>query len=409
MKLAIKHFIAQNGERFSQLYDVENMEIGFPLFYPSAYTSRQLRMGIMHNTQKDELRAIKKLYEWADRENLDFDSIFLSKAFLRPHQIASLAQSLRTSDRDGTAISGLKYNSYLSTVASYLAWYAAEIITDSNSPAVSKSIDKMFEATKAKKVRKTGSQYRKNQSILAKKLSKETKRTLVQLFHNPFTNLTQPNQRPIRFRNVLILRILYVTGIRLGELLGLRLQDFIPSSGGEPAYLVVRRYHDDSLDDRPIQPVSKTLARKLPIDLNLEGAISEYLKMRADVQHAGFSEHDFLLINHLQITRQGKAINESTFRSALNVLQQKFPTLKGLHPHLLRHDWNYRFSIKASEIGMSETEERSTREYLMGWVEGSSSASLYNRRHIQEQAAEIGLKIANDTAKRNQLPGKNVG
>lgn len=405
MKLVIKDFIAQNGERFSQLYDVENMENGLPLFYPTAYTTRQLRMGKMHNTQKDALRAIKKLYDWADRENLDFDNIFLSKAFLKPHQIASLAQSLRASDKDGTAITGLKYNSYLSTVANYLVWYAAEVITDSNSPAISRSIDKMGEAINARKVRKAGSESRKNQSILAKKLSEETERTLLNLCYNPFMGLIQLNQHAPRFRNVLVLRILYVTGMRLGELLGLRLQDFIPASGGEPAYLVVHRYHDDSRDDRAIQPVAKTSGRKLPIDQDLESAISEYLKMRANVPNAGFSDYDFLLINHLQGIRQGKAISESSFRSALNVLQKKFPSLNELHPHLLRHDWNYRFSNKATAMGMSEVEERATREYLMGWVEGSASASRYNRRHVQEKASEIGLQIANDTARKDKASG----
>jgi integrase len=190
--------------------------------------------------------------------------------------------------------------------------------------------------------------------------------------------------------------------MRIGEVLGLRLQDFVSASGGESAYLIVRRYHDDKKDDRPIQPVAKTSARILPVDQSLEIALSKYLLLRSDVPHAGFSDDDFLLVNHLGGQRQGKAVSESSFRSALSVLKKKFPHLGNLHPHLLRHHWNYLFSIKATQKGMSEIEERATREYLMGWAEGSESALRYNKRHIQEKAFEIGLEIANDTANKGE-------
>lgn len=402
MKLVIKNFIAQNGERFSQLYDTENTDNGFPMFYPTAYATRQLRMGMMHNTQRDSLRAIKKLYNWADKEKLDLYKTFITKKFLKPHQIASLSQFLSISDKDGSTISGLKYNSYLGAVSNYIRWYASEIITDSNAPEISTAIDRMDKAIKARRVRKAGSKSRNNQSILAKKLSAEAERTLLNLFHEPLIGLSQATQYSPRYRNVLTLQIMYTTGMRLGELLGLRLQDFIIASGGESAYLIVRRYHDDKVDDRPIQPVAKTEARTLPIDQGLESALSRYLVLRSDISHVGFSDHDFLLVNHLRGRRQGKAVSESSFRSALCILKKKLPHLVGLHPHLLRHDWNYRFSIKANRTGMHQIEERATREYLMGWAEGSDSAKRYNKRHIQEKAFEFGLEIANDTARKGE-------
>jgi integrase len=402
MKLKIKNFIAQNGERFSQLYDIENIDNGFPMFYPTAYTTRQLRMGIMHSTQKDSLRAIKKLYNWTYKEKLDLYKTFTTRKFLKPHQIASLSQFLSVSDKDGSAISGLKYNSYIGAVANYIRWYAAEIITDSNAPDISNSIDRMYKAIKARRVRKTGSESKRTQSILIKKLSTDAERTLLNLFHEPLTGLSQSTQHSPRYRNVLILQILYANGMRIGEVLGLRLQDFVSASGGESAYLIVRRYHDDMKDDRPNQPVAKTRARRLPIDQSLECALSNYLLLRSDVPHVEFSDNAPLLVNHMGGQRQGKAVSESSFRSALSVLKKKFPNLGNIHPHLLRHDWNYRFSIKATQRGMPEIEERATREYLMGWAEGSESASRYNKRHIQEKAFEIGLDIANNTARKGE-------
>ncbi len=397
MKLRIKHYIAQNGERFSQLYDAEKG--GFPLFYPTAYVTRQL-LGQMHGTQLEQLRAIKKLYDWADHDALDVHQALLSRSFLRPHQIASLAFHLRLKEQGGSTISRPRYNNALSVVADYLAWYAAEIITDSNAPDVSTAIDRMKEAIKARRIKKQGSASRKEQELLTKKLSSQAANTLLDLFDHPLQGVRQEAYQGPRYRDVLALRILYATGMRIGELLSLQLQDFIIASGGDPAYLVVRRNHDALEDDRRLQPVAKTLGRKLAIDVELEKAISSYLTCRSHVPHVGFGDNAFLLVNHLRGRRQGCALDASTFRSALARLQKKFPALSEIHPHLLRHDWNYRFSIKASESGMHEAEERAIREYCMGWVEGSSSSLRYNRRHIEEQAFEIGLQIASDTAKR---------
>jgi integrase len=355
-----------------------------------------------HSTQKNELYAIKKLIVWANKSNTDLETLFLQRKFLRPHQIDSLLQSLKKSEKNASReISALKYNNYLASVSRYLCWLAAEIITDSNAPEISNTIDKMAEAISARRVRKAGSDARIRQSLLAKRLPDEARRTLLALFTDPLMGgVTKTSHIGPRYRNVLALRILYDTGMRLGELLGLRLHDFEIASGGEPAYLIVRRYHDDRMDDRVIQPVAKTLERKLPIGQGLENCIREYLNQREDVPQVGFDDKDFLLVNHLGGLRQGKAISEMSFRCALLMLQKKFPPLKEVHPHLLRHDWNYRFSAIATELGLSEIEEQRARENLMGWVEGSSSSSHYNRRHIQKKAVELGLKIAEDTAKK---------
>lgn len=406
MKLKIKHYIAQNGERFSLLYDVDRDtddaadSASFPLFYPTAYVTRQL-LGQMHNSQVDQLRAIKKLYDWAYQEKpeVDLHQVLLSRQFLRPHQIASLASFLRMKDKGGSTISRTKYNSRIAVVADYLAWYAAEAIYDANATEVSSAIERMKEAINARCIKKKGSASRQEQARLEKKLSSESTMALLDLFEQPLKGINLKAHEGPRYRDVLALRILYTTGMRIGELLSLRLQDFIIASGGDPAYLIVRRNHDDQEDDRTLQPVTKTVGRKLAINDNLAKAIANYLIQRSLIPHVGFGDNAFLLVNHIRGPRQGLAIGISTFRSSLDRLQKKFTALREIHPHLLRHDWNYRFSIKASSLDMSAAKEQETREYLMGWVEGSTSARVYNRRYVQEQAFEIGLKMANDTSK----------
>ena len=57
----------------------------------------------------------------------------------------------------------------------------------------------------------------------------------------------------------------------------------------------------------------------------------------------------------------------------------------------------------ATKSGMSEAEERATREYCMGWKDNSPSSKRYNRRYIQEKALTIGLQIAKDTINVNRI------
>lgn len=405
MAFKIKTFIAQSGERFSQLYDTAIG--GFPLFYPTAYCSRNLRIGYAHATQLEYLRSIKKLYEWAGSNKIDLHLKIEAQEFLYPFEIDSLVNftSLKIVSRDGESISGIKINTCLSTISSYLAWYSEEVITDSNKPEVRVAIEKMTNAIKARKV-KQGSTTRQTQRQLAKKLSDDARNELQRLFSNPLQNVGKLAHRAPRFRNVLALRILYDTGMRVGELLSLRLCDFHLATGGDPAILDVRRNHDDAFDDRIRQPVAKTMGRPIPIETSLAELISIYLKdWRSKVPQVGFEDHNFLLVTHIKGTRQGHGLEDSALISGITNLKRQRPALRELHPHLLRHDWNYRFSLKAKNEGYSEAEERAIREFLMGWVPGSASAARYNRRRIQEKAFELGVEIASHVATRGQNSG----
>lgn len=82
-------------------------------------------------------------------------------------------------------------------------------------------------------------------------------------------------------------------------------------------------------------------------------------------------------------------------------LKKFIPELNELHPHLLRHDWNDRFSQKVDSEGWDFEVEREVRGQLMGWAPNSSMSLAYNQRHIQEKANRIGLQLASDTGRPN--------
>lgn len=396
----IKTFIISSGERLSQLYRID--EPGLPLFYPTAYIARSVRPSATHETQKVYLAAIKRICDWESRSGTDLAARFHSRHFLSAAEIDSLANTLRErkSGHKGDVIGSAKYNTYIAYAAEYLRWLAHESITDSNSYEIRNLIDAQNTDLLRKKRRKAGSKSAKEVSFVSNKLTFEARNQLLDLFDRPFADLKEPQHFGPRLRNIVMLRILYETGMRLGELLSLKLKSVSDSTSGDSAYLIIERNHNDAIDTRLNQPVAKTLGRTVPISQILEKQLQEYRdNWRADVPSVGFSDEYFIFVVHRGGRSQGQALPKTSFSSGLSIFKKAFHSLRAVHPHLLRHDWNYRFSKIADAAGMSFEEERALREQLMGWVPGSPISRRYNLRHIMEKANEIGQLIANDTAR----------
>ncbi|HBO1833584.1 TPA: site-specific integrase [Pseudomonas aeruginosa] len=400
MNYTIKTFITSSGERLSQLYKTD--EPGFPLFYPTAFIARSIRPSSKHETQKVYLAAIKRVCEWESSRYTDLAMRFHRRKFLSAAQVDDLANYLRASKlgNKGDVISSSKYNTYVAYAAGYLRWLAQEVITDSNTRDAREALEAQNTMLLRKRRRKAGSNSARQKRILETKLSAEARNQLLELFDNPFESLQKPQDFGPRLRNVVMLRVLYETGMRIGELLSLKLKSFIEAGGGDSAYLVIERNHHDEVDTRLHQPVAKTLGRTVPISESLEEQLKDYRdNRRADVRRVGFSDEDFFFVVHHGGRSQGQALPKKAFDAGLVNLKQAFRTLTSVHPHLLRHDWNYRFSQHADSEDMPFEDERTLREQLMGWASDSPMSRLYNRRHIEEKSHEIGRKIASDTAR----------
>ncbi|MYM39794.1 tyrosine-type recombinase/integrase [Duganella qianjiadongensis] len=399
MSFEIKSFIAKNGERFSQLYSSDDP---WPLFYPTAFLVRSVRQSCTPSTQKVYLDAIKRLLEWAANNKIDLEVHFQRHVFLRPHEIDSLARHINAARRgkQGNTINEGKGNTYVGYVAKYLNWLANEVITDSNRPEVQDLINTQHRWL-IDKLTKDGSKSAKVQKLIKKHLSEKAREQLEALWSNPFVNVVRPTDRGSRLRTVVMLRILYETGMRRGELLSLKLKHLLESTGGEGPQLVIERNHGDSFDTRINQPVAKTEGRIVPISPTLEKQLTEYIaEHRADVSGVGFDDEDFIFVTHRSKRRQGKPISISNFGQAVAGLRDLFPALDTIHAHLLRHDWNYRFSEAAAKAKVPPEKEAELRRILMGWSIESDMPGHYNHRHLQEDASRLGRKVACDTERR---------
>ncbi|MWJ28583.1 tyrosine-type recombinase/integrase [Halomonas sp. ZH2S] len=397
MAYTIKHFIAADGERFSQIYDAETG--GFPLYYPTAYIARSVRPCVTHETQKVYLEAIKRLCEWEANQQIDLVARFQRREFLRQFEIDGLVRHLSASrkGRNGEVISRHKANTYIVCTAKYLRWLTNEVITGINAD-VEAAIDQQHNALMSAVARKRGSKSANNQRILAMRLPNETTEALLELFADPLQGVQKNADKGPRMRNVIMLRILYETGMRRGELLSFKLSNFVEAIGGESAQLQIERNHHDAFDSRVRQPVAKTLGRSVSISAEAEQQLMAYRD-----HWRPCTDSDFLFVNHRAGRFQSKPVTETGFNSALNKLKEAFPALESLHPHLLRHDWNYRFSQEADKEGGDFETERAIRGMLMGWAPNSAMSLLYNQRHIQEQTNEVGRRIASDSEKRGNM------
>jgi len=409
--LRVRDHVARDGRRFSLLYDADGD--GFPLYYPTAYTTLRTA-GLAANSQRANLYILKNLYNWAHDQGIDLELRFTSKRLLSLSEVESLTQDVMVSKResDGSQVSRGRINNSLKLLACFFSWLFGRLTRDSNTPENKDLIETLTKSLLERMVRR-GSQSAADQRQIDKKLHEITRDALLEMFACPYQTESTNFDKGIAFRNTLALQILYETGMRIGELLSLKLENFIPATGGDHAYLQITRNHDDSFDRRVLQPVAKTLGRNVPISSGLEEKILEYLgSWRADIHNVSFEQNAFIFVKHKRGVGQGHEIAINTFRAALSHMIIKDIRLKGLHPHLLRHDWNYRFSQKCEEQGLTEDQERSERECLMGWATGSSSAKIYDRRHIRESAFRTGLAIARDTDrdiinKGSKQPQKN--
>lgn len=395
MKYKIKHFITTDGERFSQLYDA--VSGGFPLYYPTGYIARSVRSRCTHETQKVYLTAIKRVCEWDSQQKISVVTRFQCQEFLRQYEIDGLVRHLTASRRGGKGdvISITKANTYIAYAANYLRWLAEEVVTDINNETLI-ALDRQHKAITSSIARKRGSSSASAQRTYTMRLPELATQVLLELFENPLLGVQKNSDQGPRVRNILMLRILYETGMRRGELMSLKLSNIFEAIDGESAQLRIERNHHDQLDSRLRQPVAKTLGRIVPISSKAEQQLIEY----RDYWRPSTSSM-FLFVNHRAGQWQGNPVTESGFNSALDKLKEGFPALEGLYPHLLRHDWNYRFSQKVDKDEIDFETERVMREMLMGWKPNSEMSLLYNQRHIQEQANKIGSLLALDTNNRS--------
>lgn len=406
-----------NGERYPILLN----SVGCPEWHPTLFaTVRYRNASKAFNTAYAALSAIRQMYRWARSQEIDLADRFRKRQVLLTHEIESLADFLTrrhvavvpkcqvvamrrgklesarmVAPRAAATVSpGFAY-SRLSYAAEYLQWFATRLLEDAASEVDKPTSERIAQMAGSLRARRPVAG-RKNRLRAKKAQSAEENDALMALAQtdssdNPFSTATSR-------RNLLIVMMLDELGIRVGELLTIKVTD-IDLQAQE---VVIPRRHNDPEDPRPIQPVAKTLDRRLALSDELTLIISSYI-LKERRTYPAARRHPFLLVS-TRASRAGKAgdpLSQQAVWKMISKLSDEMPDgSKRVHPHLLRHNAVSRMYGHLLAQGASESHMEQLLSWKFGWEEDSGTARTYIESEVERQA----IKAQRDLQKKWRNP-----
>lgn len=392
--------VMSDGERYSTLVDSS----GIPLYYPTLYITTQLRnRSLSHSTLVNESAAINVLLQLFHERGIDIHSRLESGSLLKEHEIDALRDRCQQRLLGRPEVRGKQHHSFfstskyvtkeveysrLTTIHRYLKFLCERILPNRHQPAVENELRSMLDAIIARRPPKRD----RNVASMQLRGAGIDVECLFEVFRpesefNPWLGFA------FQMRNRLAFLLLYELGIRRGELLNLRCDDFDFSQN---RVSIVRRA-DELIDSRSMQPLVKTNERVLAVNTRLSKEVADYItKVRNLTPNARM--HPYLLVAHKPGPSLGGPLTIAGYKKIMDVVKVAAPALSSFTGHKLRHHWNERFSNKMDTMDSAPTEEtqEKMRSYAMGWKAGSGSAATYNKRFIERKAFELGMALQSD-------------
>ena len=395
----VRTLLLADGERMPLLLS-SNLQ---PQYYPTLFITSQVRnAGRAVNSISAELASIKRLYTWANHRKIDLETRLASGEYLRDSELEDLSRfvcekpftasrcrsgarlKFREAKLREARIQAQSRYRHLMFLTRYLQWLSERLVearTGFLDQGARAEICAMVANLGTRKPRKaTSSRLNARMGLIV-----DDQEKLIRVCG--MRSIENAQYLGVEQRNELIVRLLVDLGIRAGELLALKTDDF----DFQKNEVVIQRRPDDPADPRAQQPLVKTCDRRLPVADGLMKLVYAYIMgPRRSFQRA--RRHKFLLVVHRNGPHTGKPLSAKGLAKVFQGLR-RLADLPSLTPHVLRHTANERFSELMDEDGVSEAREEQLRSYAMGWRDGSGTAAAYTRRHIAAKAADASKKL----------------
>ncbi|MGB2741238.1 MAG: site-specific integrase [Cognaticolwellia sp.] len=424
MKYKVQRFSFESGERYALLI---NSETGIPLIHENLYVTIHIRnTGESINTMVACLRDLRLFHEICEYMDINLEQRFAEgKALSKPEMtsisywtkkpkvsleaakkvkgtgnvvafkpnLKRLEMSRHTVLIDTALVDVMTTYNRLSNIISYTGWLAKSL-------APAKSLEQLDKMVKYFRILRPVKHSKNNDSGTSTSVFKSlTESQMIRVLDiiRPDASSNPWKDEATRYRNQMIVNVLYDVGCRKGELLTIKATEI---EGGSYE-LKIRRSADDPDDERRDEPLVKTLSRDVGVSLDVFDMVENYiLTYRSQIKGSG--KNPFLILSHQKGAITAKALSISGLNRMFQILSESAGFTIG--SHAIRHSWNDEFSadieaaIDAGDITEEEAED--TRSYLMGWKENSGTAKTYTKRYQKKRSLIFALKLQEKRRKK---------
>lgn len=396
MGYKVKKFIMSSGERGCLILDKKS---NLPTYYQNLFLTTDIRnRGATASTMEIVATNLLIFSNFLDGRGIDIIERVELKKYLSVAEIDDLVRYAKQRF-DRQKIINIKSTNYrfiakrtfsyrIHVFSRYLKWLCG-LVHSSKGIHAKYEVDVFIESIRAHIPR--NSSLNMNE-ISEKSLNEEEIKVLFRLLE--IGGIENPFHKEVQVRNRLIFTLLLNLGLRAGELLNLKIDDF---DLRDNTLSVVRR-HDSKEDGRSYQPLVKTGERVIPLSDELAREIFDYISNSRE-KMTKRKKHNFLFVAHCTGKNAGEPLSISAYEKVISTLKRASPELYNLSGHRLRHSWNYMYSKGIEGAELEYNRRKDLRNYLMGWLKESIMCDRYNYKYISQQEKDVVLKVYKSVSK----------
>ncbi len=284
-RYTVTTIVAPSGERLPMLVE---RDTGVPCEVALRWTVLERRARVATSTLADDLRAVQRLYSWADLTlDIPLDAYLTEWRGFSTKQMYSLAQYVKTSGKPGVsgsigptdaALTPGAFNKYWHKLEAFLCWSAEMYARDERGrrgqyQSAGRAREHVVRAFRQHHVREalvmptrtlTDEEWGKVQRVVRLGDEYDREGDYGEVWPDPV----------VRLRNHAMIHLAINTGIRIGEMLKLTL-DQVPR--GSESHIVIKRRPDDPFDPRADEPQVKTNERELYVPPYVRSCVGSYV------------------------------------------------------------------------------------------------------------------------------------